>query len=114
MCLIITHKLTAYGVYRDLFNHDIVKCMRTRRKFKIDFLENKTSNEKHLFHIFDIFSYVQSPPLGCIIILGHPVYNGLFVIKELVTKDRCCVLFHSFSRTDRVVSEWFHRLNYQV
>ena len=27
----------------------------TERKFKVDFLENKASNEKFLFYIFDFF-----------------------------------------------------------
>ena len=38
------------------------KCTRTERKFKIDFLENKASNEKFLFYIFDFFFRVESPP----------------------------------------------------
>ena len=39
----------------------MVKCMRTRRKFKADFLKNKASNEKNLLHILNLFSHVQSP-----------------------------------------------------
>ena len=35
--------------------------MRTERKFKVDFLENKASNEKFLFYIFDFFFRVESP-----------------------------------------------------
>ena len=38
------------------------KCTRTERKFKVDFLENKASNEKFLFYIFDLFFRVESPP----------------------------------------------------
>ena len=40
----------------------MIKCTRTERKFKIDFLENKTSNEKFLLYIFDFFFRVESPP----------------------------------------------------
>ena len=37
------------------------KCTRTERKFKVNFLENKASNEKFLFYIFDFFFRVGSP-----------------------------------------------------
>ena len=30
------------------------------KKFKVDFLENKASNEKFLFYIFDLFFRVES------------------------------------------------------
>lgn len=43
------------------FNHEMVKRRRSRTKFKVDFLENEASNEKNVFHIFDLFFYVQSP-----------------------------------------------------
>ena len=46
----------------------MVKCMRTRRKFKVDFLENKASNEKNTFHIFDLLPHVRSPAPSYIII----------------------------------------------
>ena len=39
----------------------MIKCTRTERKFKVDFLENKASNEKFLFYIFDFFFRVESP-----------------------------------------------------
>ena len=39
-----------------------MKCTRTGRKFKVDFLENKASNEKFLFYIFDFFFRLESPP----------------------------------------------------
>ena len=39
-----------------------MKCTRTERKFKVDFLENKASNEKFLFYIFDFFFRVESSP----------------------------------------------------
>lgn len=45
------------GLYRDLFNQDIVKCMRTRRKFKVDFPENKASKHKNLLHFFSIIQF---------------------------------------------------------
>ena len=32
------------------------------RKFKVYFLENKASNKKFLFHIFDFFFRVKSRP----------------------------------------------------
>ena len=60
------------GLYRYSFNHNIVKCMRTRRKFKVDFLENKASNEKSLFHNLRlIFSCIITAP-GCTINTGTP------------------------------------------
>ena len=37
-------------------------CTRTERKFKVDFLENKASNEKFLFYIFDFFFRLESSP----------------------------------------------------
>ena len=40
----------------------MIKCTRTERKFKVDFLENKGSNEKFLFYIFDFFFRIESPP----------------------------------------------------
>ena len=40
----------------------MIKCRRTEPKFKVDFLENKASNEKVLFYIFDFFFRVESPP----------------------------------------------------
>ena len=40
----------------------MIKCTRTERKFKVDFLENKASNEKFSFYIFDFFFRVESPP----------------------------------------------------
>lgn len=42
-------------------NHEMVKRRRSRPKFKVDFLENEASNEKNVFHIFDLFFHVQSP-----------------------------------------------------
>ena len=60
ICFIIIHKLTAYGWHRDPFNYDIVKCMRTRRKFKIDFLESKASSGKNVFYIFYLFFHIPS------------------------------------------------------
>ena len=39
----------------------VIKCTRTERKFKVDFLENEASNEKCLFYIFDFFFRVESP-----------------------------------------------------
>ena len=40
-----------------------IKCTHTRRILKVDFLENKASNEKILFFIFDLFFHVESPSL---------------------------------------------------
>ena len=36
--------------------------LQFQRKFKVDFLENKASNEKFLFYVFDFFFRVESPP----------------------------------------------------
>ena len=49
---------------------------RTRRKFKVDFLENKASDEKFLFYIFDLFFHVESPPFR----LYHQLPNTLYII----------------------------------
>lgn len=43
------------------FNHEMVKRRRSRTKFKVDFPENEASNEKNVFHVFDLFFHVQSP-----------------------------------------------------
>lgn len=61
----------------DPFNHDIVKCTRTRRQFKVDFLKNKASNEKSLLLILDLFSHVKSLPPAIPSIPGHPVCMNL-------------------------------------
>lgn len=45
------------------FNHEMVKRRRIRTKLKLDFLENEASNEKNVFHVFDLFFHVQSPSL---------------------------------------------------
>ena len=50
----------------------MVKRMRIQRKFKVNFPENKISNEKNLFHFFDLFVYVQSPPSSRTINAGTP------------------------------------------
>ena len=39
-----------------------MKCTRTERKFKVDFLENKASKEKFVFYIFDFFFRLESTP----------------------------------------------------
>ena len=47
----------------------------TERKFKVDFLENKASNEKFLFYIFDFFFRVESPPFRLYHHLLTTLYN---------------------------------------
>ena len=53
----------------------------TERKFKVDFLENKASNEKFLFYIFDFFFRVESPPFR----LYHQLPTTLYI---------CCTYLH--------------------
>ena len=53
----------------------MIECTRTERKFKIDFLENKASNEKFLFYIFDLFFRVESPPFRLYHQLPTTLYN---------------------------------------
>ena len=52
-----------------------MKCTRTERKFKVDFLENKASNEKFLFYIFDFFFRVESSPFR----LYHQLPTTLYI-----------------------------------
>ena len=53
----------------------MIKCTRTERKFKVDFLENKASNEKFLFYIFDFFFRVESLPFR----LYHQLPTTLYI-----------------------------------
>ena len=53
----------------------MIKCTRTERKFKVDFVENKASNEKFLFYIFDFFFRVESPPFR----LYHQLTTTLYI-----------------------------------
>ena len=46
----------------DPLYRDVIKCTRTERKFKVDFLEKRALNEKFLFYIFDFFFHVESLP----------------------------------------------------
>ena len=46
-----------------------------RAKFKVDFLENKVSNEKFLFYIFDFFFLIESPPFR----LYHQLPTTLYI-----------------------------------
>ena len=57
----------------------MIKCTRTERKFKVDFLENKASNEKFLFYIFDFFFRVESPPFR----LYHQLPTTLYKYFQL-------------------------------
>ena len=43
--------------------------------FQVDFLENKASNEKFLFYIFDFFFRVESPPFR----LYHQLPTTLYI-----------------------------------
>ena len=49
----------------------------SQRKFKVDFLENKASNEKFLFYISDFFFRVESPPFR----LYHQLPTTLYIVK---------------------------------
>ena len=49
-------------IYSEIRYNKTLKCTRTERKFKVDFLENKASDKKFLFYIFDFFFRVESPP----------------------------------------------------
>ena len=62
-----------------------IKCTRTERRFKVDFLENKASNEKFLFYIFDFFFRVESPPFR----LYHQLPTTLYIIANLLSILRC-------------------------
>ena len=76
-----------------------------RAKIKVDFLENKASNEKLLFYIFDFFFRVEPP------ITNHPVYwnkwkntvrtyvlrtlvSQLWMIKENIQSFRLVSVLH--------------------
>ena len=54
---------------------------RTNRKFKVDFLENKASNEKFVFYIFDLFFRVESPPFRLYLQLPTTLYNIAIHVK---------------------------------
>ena len=57
----------------------MIKCTHTRRKFKVDFLENKDSDEKFLFYIFDLFFSCRITPLfACTTSYRTScIYNGI-------------------------------------
>ena len=55
--------------------------MRTERKSKVDFLENKASNEQFLFYVFDFFFRVESPPFR----LYHQLPTTLYIIPKCIT-----------------------------
>ena len=67
----------------------MIKSTRTERKFKVDFLENKASNEKLLLYIFDFFFRVESPPFR----LYHQLPTTLYILFRW----RClgCILVSS-------------------
>ena len=69
----------------------MIKCTRTERKFKVDFLENKASNEKFLFCIFDSFFRVESPPFR----LYHQLPTTLYKISF-----RVILKYINFKRDD--------------
>ena len=69
----------------------VIKCTRTERKFKVDFLENKASNEKFLFCIFDSFFRVESPPFR----LYHQLPTTLYKISF-----RVILKYINFKRDD--------------
>ena len=75
----------------------MIKCTRTEPKFKVDFLENKASNEKFVFYIFNFFFRVESPPLRLYhrlpITLYIRVYNRL---KKLSVQY--IIGYYSYSR----------------
>ena len=61
----------------------MIKCTRTERKFKVDFLENKALNEKFLYYIFDFFFRVESPPFR----LYHQLPTTLYILIILYSYD---------------------------
>ena len=67
--LLFSRRITPFPLVPPVTNHPVyiyyifnILCTRTEPKFKVDFLENKDSNEKFLFYIFDFFFRVESPP----------------------------------------------------
>ena len=53
----------------------VQSARRTVRKFRVDFLENKASNENFLFYIFAFFFHVESPPFRLYYQLPTTLYN---------------------------------------
>ena len=53
----------------------VQSARRTERKFRVDLLENKPSNEKFLFYIFAFFFRVESPPFRLYHQLPTTLYN---------------------------------------
>ena len=69
---------------------EVIECTRTRRNFKVDFLENKASDGKFLFYIFDLFFHVESLPFR----LYHQLPNTLYIIPiNIQTLD---IRIHNF------------------
>ena len=71
-------------------------CTRTERKFKVDFLENKASNEKFLFYIFDFFFRLESPPFR----LYHQLPTTLYICsieQKFVIKFLRSTMYKFFS-----------------
>ena len=64
-----------------------MRCTRTERKFKVDFLENKASNEKFLFYIFDFFFRVESPLFRLYRQLPTTLYMRIMNTKLKVTEE---------------------------
>ena len=82
-----------------------MKCTRTERKFKVDFLENKASNEKFLFYIFDFFFRVESPPFR----LYHQLPTTLYIISG--TSDFFICFFKRESNFPTVCILVLHQIN---
>ena len=66
--------------YQCLLVYHHIYIQQKIRKFKVDFLENKSSNDKFLFYIFDFFFRVESPPFR----LYHQFPNTLYILYEWI------------------------------
>ena len=65
------------------------------RKFKVDFLENKASNEKLLFYIFDFLFRVESPPFHLYRQLPTTLYIILWYTNTHLCPHCMCYIKHS-------------------
>ena len=63
----------------------MIKCRRIEPKFKVDFFENKASNEKFLLYIFDLFFRVESSPFRLYHQLPTTLYNNLILFWFFVS-----------------------------
>ena len=81
----------------------MIKCTRTERKFKVDFLENKASNEKCLFYIFDFFFRVESPPFRLYHQLPTTLYNTSYTTWYVRSITKYCYNYASNVTLDQTL-----------